>query len=104
VTQDRTSKSPIGVGRLRGGVYCFDNFGSATAQANAVSSHDLWHGRLRHPSNQVLSLIAKDLEIRDNVVNKRPCDVCFRAKQTRTPFVESDSHAFKLFELIHCDI
>ena len=74
------------------------------AQVNAVGAHNLWHGRLGHPSNQVLSLIAKDLEISDNVMNKRPCDDCFRAKQTRTPFVESDSHAFELFELIHCVI
>jgi len=82
VIQDHTSKSPIGVSRLRGGVYCFDNFGSSMAQVNMVGSHDLWHESLGHPSNQVLSLISKDLKIHDNVVNKRPCDVCFHSKQT----------------------
>jgi len=33
-----------------------------------------------------------------------PCDVCFHAKQTRTQFVTSESHAKDLFDLIHCNI
>ena len=56
-------KSSIGVGRLRDGVYYVDRITSPMAQVNVVGSHDLWHGRLGHPSNQVLSLIAKDLEM-----------------------------------------
>ena len=74
------------------------------AQVNMVGSHDLWHESLGHPSNQVLSLISKDLKIHDNAGNRRPFDVCFCPKETRTPFVESVSHALELFELIHCDI
>ena len=44
VIQDRTSKSPIGVGRLREGVYYFDNFSPSRVQVNVVGSHNLWHG------------------------------------------------------------
>jgi len=32
------------------------------------------------------------------------CDTCFRAKQTRCPFTNSESKADGLFDLIHCDI
>ena len=92
------------MGRLRGGVYCFDNFTSSGAQVNVVGLHNLWHGRLGHPLNQVLSLLAKDLKVTGSMVNEGPCDVCFRAKQIRTQFIDSDSHALELFELIHCDI
>jgi len=102
VIQDCTTKSPIGMGRLRGGVYCFDELLPSTDPANAVGSHDLWHGRLGHPSDQVLSLFSRDLNI--NIVNKRPCDICFRAKHTRTPFLANESHTKELFGLIHCDI
>jgi len=82
VIQDCTSKNPIGVGRLRGGVYCFENFASSGAQVNAVGLHNLWHERLGHPSNQVLSLLSKNLKITCSVVNKGPFCLC--AKQTCT--------------------
>jgi len=75
----------------------------STDQANAVGSHDLWHRRLGHPSDQVLSLLFKNFKIND-VGNKGPCDICFYAKQTRTPFVASDSHTKELFGLIYFDI
>ena len=92
------------MGKLRVGVYCFDNFTSSTAQVNAVGSHDLCHGRLGHLLNQALSFLSKDLKISDTIVNKGPCDVCFHAKQTRTQFIDGDRHALELFELIHCNI
>ena len=91
VIQDRTSKSLIGVGRLRGGVYCFDKFSPSTVQVNAVGSHYLWHGRLGHPSDQVLSLLFGDFNIGSDG-NNGPCDICFRVKQTHTHFAKSESH------------
>jgi len=103
VIQDHTLRSPIGVGRLRGGVYYFDEFSPVTTKVNMLGLYNLWHGRLRHPSDQVLSLPYKDLSISRNE-NKGPCDVCFRAKQRRTPFAVSESHEKELFGLIHCDI
>jgi len=36
--------------------------------------------------------------------NKDICDVCFKAKQTRSQFITSDNKASDLFELVHCDI
>ena len=75
-------------------------------QAHAVKTYDLWHGRLGHPSGQVLSLLAKNLDVGDIFSNKmdEPCDICFRAKQTHCSFSKSDSKASEPFELIHCDI
>lgn len=32
------------------------------------------------------------------------CDICFRAKQTRSRFPISESKASGLFKLVHCDI
>ena len=106
VIQDRISKSLIGVGRLRGEVYCIDKIASSTVQINTVGTCNLWHIRLGHPSDQVLSLFYKNLILSSSLENnvKGPCDVCFRAKQTCTKFSTSESHAKDLFELIHCDI
>ena len=36
--------------------------------------------------------------------NKDVCDVCFKAKQTRSGFIMSDNKASELFELVHYDI
>jgi len=106
VIQDRTSRSLIGVGELRGGVYCFNEVATGKVLANAMDAHALWHSRLGHPSNRVLSLLPKDLGISYCLGNNKvePCDVCFRAKQTRNSFDISESKADDLFEIIHCDI
>ena len=69
-------------------------------------SRHLWHHRLGHPSNELVSVFFKNLEIFGNLsgTNKDVCDVCFRAKQTRSRFSISENKAGDLFELIHCDI
>ena len=72
VTKDCLSKSPIGVDRLRGGFYYFDNFSSSSVQINVVGSHNLWPGCLGHPSDQAVSLLFKDLNISNNFTNKGP--------------------------------
>ena len=78
----------------------------STVQVKAVGARNLWHGHLGHPSDQVLSLFYKNLNLSSSLENnvKGPCDVCCRAKETRTKFSASESHAKDLFELIHCDI
>ena len=81
VIQDRTSKSLIGVGRLREGVY-YDSFSPSRVQVNMVGSHNMWHGCLEHSSHPILSMLSKELKISRCVENKvdGPCDVCFRTK------------------------
>lgn len=94
----------IGVGSVKGGVFLHREVPDSNFQAHAVRKCDLWHGRLSHPSRQVHSLLAKSLNFDlDNKANE-PCDVFFRAKQTRCSFSQSESKASNNFELIHCDI
>jgi len=55
VIQDCATKSPTGMGRFREGVYFADKLASPMVQVNMVGPQNLWHGHLRHPSEQVLS-------------------------------------------------
>ena len=71
-------------------------------QANIVGTRHLWHHRFGHPSYEAMSVLFKSLGISGG--NKDACDVCFRAKQTRSRFAISENKASNLFELIHCDI
>jgi len=94
------------VGRVKGGVFLHKEFSKTHLQAHAVRIFDLWHGRLGHPSRQVVSLLANNLDL-GNIFNSKVdelCDICFHAKQTRCSFPESNSKASESFELIHCDI
>jgi len=53
------------VGEPRRRVYCFKDEHAAEIEVNMVSSYELWHKRLGHPSSQALSefssTIQKDL-------------------------------------------
>ena len=73
-------------------------------QANLVKTYDLWHGWLGHPSRQVLSLLAKDLNFELGNKANELCGVCFHAKQTHCSFSQSESNDSENFGLIHCDI
>jgi len=107
VIQDRTSKMMIGIGEERNGVYHLQ--GTVSASANVVkkkSDKALWHMRLGHPSPKVLSSVLTTLEDFDSCSSdlKTICDVCVRAKQTRSSFSESFNKAEECFSLIHCDV
>ena len=71
-------------------------------QANIVDVTHLWHSRLGHLCSEVLNLLSSHLGVKENKLGT--CDVCFRAKQTRTQFSISESKADGLYDLIHCDI
>jgi len=85
VLQDRTSRTLIGVGEQRDGVYYYAGAPKVKRQVNAVASKRLWHNRFGHPSSDVLSTFFRNLEIASNEkMNKMDdvCDICYRAKQT----------------------
>ncbi|KAK3014591.1 hypothetical protein RJ639_009824 [Escallonia herrerae] len=112
VLQDHTWKSPIGLGKMHRGVFVFQPLSTATvvqplstATVAAVSeseSYELWHRRMGHPSSQpfihlpTVSVVSPSL--------KTICDVCCRAKHSRTVFPDSTSRAMDIFGLVHCDI
>ncbi|KAK2997578.1 hypothetical protein RJ639_026059 [Escallonia herrerae] len=101
--QDRTSKSPIGLGKMHRGVFMFQPLSTATvATVSESESYELWHRRMGHPSSQPLihlptvSVVSPSLQT--------ICDVCCRVKHRRTVFPDSTSRAMDIFGLIHCDI
>ncbi|GKE84426.1 ribonuclease H-like domain-containing protein, partial [Tanacetum coccineum] len=63
----------------------------------------LWHNRLGHPADQVLSVLKNDLNMSDNTFVP-VCEICQRAKQTREPFPLSDYKSKTLGELVHLDL
>lgn len=67
-----------------------------------------WHRRLGHISDGALNKMRHDdpeMQLRDQAKDiSKDCDVCLRAKQTRTVFEDSKSHAKELLELVHSDL
>ncbi|XP_074297465.1 uncharacterized protein LOC141628191 [Silene latifolia] len=101
--QDPSLRMRIGVGELRDGLYFFRVVGRK-AEVHRVSveaSFDLWHKRLGHPSNKVVTLIPL---VSKNSIIDAPCDICHHAKQVRSSFYLSNNKASDIFELIHCDL
>ena len=68
-----------------------------------LSSTNLWHTRLGHPSFSKLQLLKGVVNI--DAFNKTTyCDVCHFSKQKRLPFPISDRVSSTPFDLIHCDL
>ncbi|KAK2999074.1 hypothetical protein RJ639_024033 [Escallonia herrerae] len=103
VLQDRTSKSPIGLGKMHRGVFVFQPLSTATvASVSESESYELWHRRMGHPSSQPLIHLPTVSVVSPSL--KTICDVCCRAKHSRTVFPDSTSRAMDIFRLVHCDI
>ena len=104
VLQDRSSKTLIGAGEERGGVYYFKDVRGAQAnRADGSGDRLLWHKRLGHPAFGVFDSL-HELSGVMNKASSSPCDVCFRAKQTRDVFNLSINKTEKCFVLIHVDV
>lgn len=100
VMQGLRSKSLIGAGECRKGLYRMSIFGKRKAMATTV---DTWHKRLGHASKSKLAqldfLKKISFKNKDNI-----CDSCEKAKNTRQPFPTSSIKTNGSFELLHCDI
>ncbi|CAA7043921.1 unnamed protein product [Microthlaspi erraticum] len=104
VLHDRFSRTLIGAGEERDGVYYFkDVMAARIHRAVADSELALWHQRLGHPSFSVLSSLPLFSGVSKSVCSGQ-CDVCFRAKQTREVFSESLNKTKECFSLIHVDV
>ncbi|CAA7047384.1 unnamed protein product [Microthlaspi erraticum] len=104
VLQDRFSRILIGAGEERDGVYYFkDVMAARIHRAVADSDSTLWHQRLEHPSFSVFSSLPQFSGVSKPVCSG-PCDVCFRAKQTREVFSDSINKTTDCFQLIHVDV
>ncbi|CAA7015697.1 unnamed protein product [Microthlaspi erraticum] len=101
---DRSSRTLIGAGEERDGVYYLTDVTTVRAnKVDAVSDQALWHRRLGHPAFSVFSALPFS-DISRSDASPSPCDVCFRAKQTREVFPESLNKTMECFELIHVDV
>lgn len=103
--QDLSSRMLIGVARWgRGlvGVYRLRVVASESVSLAApILNKGLWHRGLGHPS----SLIMKGLsQITDHDKSNSFCDICVRAKMTRTSFPNSTYKATNNFDLVYCDV
>ncbi|GJT02651.1 ribonuclease H-like domain-containing protein [Tanacetum coccineum] len=97
-----------GTGSESGGLYLFDkNNKCVIGKSNLVMSFhvskSLWHSRLGHPANQVLSVLKNDLSVSKDT-SVPGYEVYHKAKQTRKPFPLSDRKSKTLGELVHLDL
>ena len=107
VLQDRFTKTLIGTGEEREGVYYFTGVRAASVHRAAVknsSTSELWHRRLGHPSFRVLSSLPFVDKLGFDSDQAASREICFRAKQTRCVFHNSSNKASSAFSLIHCDV
>ncbi|GKB75768.1 ribonuclease H-like domain-containing protein [Tanacetum coccineum] len=105
VIQDSVIRTQVGTGSESNGLY-FLNTGKRLVNNNievCCLSKCIWHNRLGHPADQVLSILKTKLDFeKDNTDNV--CDVCHKAKQTREPFPLSEHKSKALGQLVHLDV
>ena len=88
ILHDHFSRTLIGAGEKREGVYYFTGVKVAWVNEASMlkdSSTVLWHRRHGHPSYKVLSTLPVFDSFKIDYVASQ-CDICFRAKQTRKVF------------------
>ncbi|KAL9224911.1 hypothetical protein vseg_000892 [Gypsophila vaccaria] len=86
VIQDPTLRTMIGEGDLVDGLYLLSM--APSTRVNVVKDNgdfELWHKRLGHPSSQAMELLPQVSSCKRNF-DSQTCDICFRAKQTRSVF------------------
>ena len=102
IVQDRFTRTLIGAGEERDGVYYLTDVAPVRAnRVGTVTDQALWHQRLGHPTFSVFSDLPFSIS---NSSSPSPCDVCFRAKQTREVFFDSSNKTQACFDLIHVDV
>ncbi|KAJ0735667.1 putative RNA-directed DNA polymerase [Helianthus annuus] len=101
--QDLKSKKILVIGKQENGLYFVGKDGNVVNMCfNSVVKSDLWHGRLGHPSDQVLAILKDDLDVKST--EHSPCEICHRSKQVRVPFPLSEHKSKEVGDLIHLDL
>ncbi|KAM0058583.1 putative RNA-directed DNA polymerase [Helianthus debilis subsp. tardiflorus] len=102
--QDLKSKRILVTGEQNDGLYVFKNNPNCSKVCSSSQfESDLWHSRLGHPFDQVLSVLKEKLKLNLSK-DSLPCDVCHKAKQTRNPFPLSEHKSKEVGELVHLDL
>lgn len=74
------------------------------AQVVTTSSSYLWHSRLGHPSNPILSYVLKILHLPTCKLSSHSCYPCLQGKLHKIPFPISTTVSLHPLELIHVDV
>ncbi|GJS73693.1 putative RNA-directed DNA polymerase [Tanacetum coccineum] len=106
--QDLNLGKLVGTGSVTGGLYLFDldKIGKSASSNSVFVCHvssKLWHCRLGHPTDQVLSILGKKLGF-SKIDHQSPCDICHKAKQTNEPFPLCDHKSKSVGDIVHCDV
>lgn len=82
VVQDFNSRTLIGAGKEQDGVYHYKGVVAAhSGRAGSLTTRELWHRRLGHPSSAVLSVLSHVGSFsRNSEDSEKVCDVCIRSK------------------------
>ncbi|GJZ82291.1 retrovirus-related pol polyprotein from transposon TNT 1-94 [Tanacetum coccineum] len=102
VIQNLTSRTVIGAGERRdGGLFYFREMPPTRAfKTTTTLPFDLWHKRLGHPSLEVLKLLPRVNQNKNDKELSQSCDACHRVKQSREKFPVSDNKVASIFEAI----
>jgi transposase InsO family protein len=76
------------------------------AQAHPAQNVELWHERFGHAGQDAIRRLQNGTAVTGmhSVKDKKECDVCIQAKQTRESFSRSTSRAAYPLELVHSDL
>lgn len=95
----------IGCSEQRNGLYYFRSMDVAAAMhATKMTSPELWHQRLGHPSSKALKFLSISDSMSNVKFDHKAYNVCIRAKQSRATFPISLNKTTSVFELVHFDL
>ncbi|XP_022024521.1 uncharacterized protein LOC110924843 [Helianthus annuus] len=101
--KDSKSRKILVTGSQDSGLYFVGKDGnSVNVCYNSFVKSSLWHSKLGHPSDQVLTVLKESFDVKS--IEHGPCDVCHRAKQVRVPFPLSEHKTKAVGELIYLDL
>nr|GEX03958.1 ribonuclease H-like domain-containing protein [Tanacetum cinerariifolium] len=108
--QDLKHNSLVGTRSETSGLYLFDvdkngkiDVGMCNSTFVCYVFKNLWHFRLGHPADQVLSVLGNKIGFK-NDSHVSPCDIYHRTKHTMEPFPLSDDVYVCVGELVHGDV
>ena len=89
-----------------GGIYKLKGHIDSALETSTINPSELWHKRLTHVQYKALPIVSKVvtglLEIQRN--HEGVCKGCAQGKNTKNPFLKSNSKEKAILDIIHSDI
>ncbi|PKU81649.1 Retrovirus-related Pol polyprotein from transposon TNT 1-94 [Dendrobium catenatum] len=104
--KDMQDHRPLIHGHLRNGLYHLQSASTVSIPALAATRNtsNLWHDRLGHPHNNIVSILAKSFSDITPVSSLFVCKYCNMAKSHKLVFHNSITNSTAPFQLIHSDV